>query len=60
MWLFGFILGFGGILFFIIKVIFHRPALQAVIIAAVIAVSLHIGFVELLQGRLPSGIVWRF
>ena len=60
MWLFGFILGFGGVLFFIIKFIFHRPVLQSAIIAAVIAVSLHIGFVELLQGRLPSGIVWRF
>ncbi|MCK0209454.1 tripartite tricarboxylate transporter TctB family protein [Starkeya koreensis] len=60
MWAFGFIPGFGLVLFFIIRVVFARPTLNAAIVATCIAGALYLGFAELLQSPLPASAIWGF
>jgi putative tricarboxylic transport membrane protein len=60
MWAFGFIIGFGAVLFFIIRVVFNRPTLGAAITAASIVAVLYLGFSELLESPLPTSAIWGF
>lgn len=60
MWLLGFIVGFGLILFFIIRFVFERTLLGSAVTAAAIVVALHIVFPVLLSSPLPVGLYWNF
>ena len=60
MWAFGFLIGFGLALLFIIHVVFGQPWWRAALTAAAIVIGLYVGFVELLQAQLPAGRVWGF
>lgn len=60
MWAFGFIVGFGLVLFFIVRVVFGRPMLNAAIVAAAIVAGLWLGFSELLLSPLPASVIWGF
>jgi putative tricarboxylic transport membrane protein len=56
--LFGFIVGFGLVIFFMVKVVFGRSLLAAVATAAAIVLSLHIVLPVLLGSPLPGGRWW--
>ncbi|QFR32659.1 tripartite tricarboxylate transporter TctB family protein [Ancylobacter sp. TS-1] len=60
MWAFGFLVGFGLVLFFIIRVVFSRPTLNAAVVAAGIVGALYLGFSVLLQSPLPASTIWGF
>ncbi|EWY41848.1 hypothetical protein N825_24470 [Skermanella stibiiresistens SB22] len=57
---FGFLIGFGLVLFFIIKVVFERPPLNAAITAGIIVAVLQVAFADLLQSPLPIGTLTGF
>jgi hypothetical protein len=60
MWVLGFVIGFGLVLFFILRFVFGRPLLGAAITAAAIVLALHLTFPVLLGSPLPTGVFWDF
>jgi hypothetical protein len=60
MWVLGFVIGFGLVLFFILRFVFGRPLLGAAITAAAIVLALHLTFPVLLGSPLPTGMFWDF
>jgi putative tricarboxylic transport membrane protein len=56
----GFVVGFGLIVLFLVKVIFERSYKTSIIVAVSIAVALHLVFPVLLRSPLPAGKLWGF
>lgn len=56
----GFVVGFGLIVFFLVKVIFERSYQTSIIVAVSIAIALHLVFPVMLQSPLPAGMLWGF
>lgn len=57
---FGFIVGFGLALFFLIRVVFQRPTLSSAIIAVLVVLGLYFGFDFLMGLPLPTSKYWGF
>jgi hypothetical protein len=60
MWVLGFVVGFGLVIFFIVRVIFGRTLLASAITATAIVLALYTMFPVLLSSPLPTGMFWDF
>jgi putative tricarboxylic transport membrane protein len=60
MWLLGFVVGFGLVIFFIVRFVFRRTLLGSVITAAGVVLALHLVFPVLLGSPLPVALYWGF
>jgi putative tricarboxylic transport membrane protein len=60
MWAFGFVVGFGIVIFFIVRFVFERTLLGSAITAAAVVLALHLVFPVLLGSALPVGLWWNF
>lgn len=60
MWLLGFVVGFGIVVFVIVRFVFGRSLLGSAVTAASIVLALHLVFPVLLGSALPVGLWWKF
>jgi putative tricarboxylic transport membrane protein len=60
MYFLGFVIGFGFALFFLIRIVFERPTIASVMIAAGVVLGLYLGFSVLMGLPLPVGKFWSF
>ena len=60
MWLLGFVVGFGLVVFFIVRFVFDRGLVGSLVTAAAVVLTLHLVFAVLLGSPLPVGLWWKF